>query len=161
MDCQKTSTSVLKRNVILMNKLFYQKKIPTPGTIFPIFISPTTLLAMTMTLSVQAIIVWSFNLPCVYIKGHCLYVRNCKHLKTYNSRWICVVVCIDISGKELRTQEGLGAVVTSRSLCGLMVALWLGIPESRVRLLFMVDISHFHHTHDSSDSNHNQYLTWT
>ena len=39
---------------------------PTLGKVFPILITPTTLVAMTMILH-KLRVVWLFNLPCVYM----------------------------------------------------------------------------------------------
>ena len=73
---------------------------PTLGTVFPIFIKPMTLVAVTMILyKLQAL--WLLNLPCVvveptlYMYGHCLYVSNCKHYNTYNPKGTSVV-CTDL-----------------------------------------------------------------
>ena len=40
-----------------------------------------------------------------------------------------VIVCTDLWGKELHKQVHMGIVVTSGSLCGVMVAQWPGMPE--------------------------------
>ena len=53
---------------------------------------------------------------------HCLYVWNCKHEKSYSSRRTNVVICIDLSGKELHTQVGTGRMVTSGTLGGVLVS---------------------------------------
>ena len=57
-----------------------------------------------------------------------------------------IVVCTHLSGKELHRQEGVGTVVTSGSLGGVMVE-YTG-PE-RKRCVFdsrsRHNISHFHH----------------
>ena len=47
---------------------------PTLGTVFPIFITPMTLVAMTMIL--YKLLVWLLNLPCVCICQAiaCMYV---------------------------------------------------------------------------------------
>ena len=42
---------------------------------------------------------------------------------------IIVVVCTDLSGKELYRQVGMGMVVTSGGLPGVMEAHWPGMPE--------------------------------
>ena len=44
-----------------------------------------------------------------------------------------VADCTDLSGKKLYTQVGMGIVVTSGSLRGLMVAHWHGMSEKWVR----------------------------
>ena len=49
--------------------------IPALGAIFPIFITPVTLVAMSMILY-KLHAVWSLNLPCVRLLP---YVCNCKH----------------------------------------------------------------------------------
>ena len=43
--------------------------------IFPSFITPTTLIAVTI-IKYKLCILWLLSLPCV---GYCLYVGNCKH----------------------------------------------------------------------------------
>ena len=45
-----------------------------------------------------------------------------------------VVGYTDLSGKELHKQVGVGIVVTSGSLHGVMVTHWSGIPEMWVQL---------------------------
>ena len=40
-----------------------------------------------------------------------------------------VVVCTELSGKELHSQVDVGIVVTPGSLCGVLIAHWPGIPE--------------------------------
>ena len=69
---------------------------PTLGAVFPIFITPMTLVDMTMD-PVQATRCMIVEpTPSMYRYGHCLYVCNCKHYKTYNYRGTSVVVCIDL-----------------------------------------------------------------
>ena len=91
--------------------------IPGLGTVFPIFITPTTLVAMTMD-PVQATCCMVVEpTPSMYMYGQCLYVCNCRHYKTFNPRRpSVVVVCTDLLGKELHRYVGLGTVVTSGSL---------------------------------------------
>ena len=48
--------------------------------------------------------------------------------------FITVVVCTDLWDKELHTQVGVGIVVTSGSLCGVMVAHWPRMPEMWFRV---------------------------
>ena len=44
-----------------------------------------------------------------------------------------VVVCTDLGGNELQRQVGMGIVVTSGNLNGVMVAHWPGMQEIWVR----------------------------
>ena len=69
---------------------------PALGAVFPIFITPMKLVAMTME-PVHAMCCVVVE-PILYMDmyGHCLYVFNCKHYKTYNSRGMSVVVCTDL-----------------------------------------------------------------
>ena len=46
---------------------------------------------------------------------------------------VYVVICTDLSGKELHRQVGIGIVVTTESLCGAMVARWARMPEMWVQ----------------------------
>ena len=49
--------------------------IPALATIFPVLVTPTTLVALNIILY-KLRVVGLLNLPCVW---HCLYVCNCKH----------------------------------------------------------------------------------
>ena len=53
-----------------------------------------------------------------------------------------VVVCTYLSGNEPVIQVGVGNMVTSRNLGGVMVSRCVFDPRSRH------NISHFHHAHD-------------
>ena len=56
---------------------------PTLGAVFPISITPTTLVAVIFdpVQTMGCMVVESYLL--MYMYGHCLYVYNCKHFKTY------------------------------------------------------------------------------
>ena len=43
--------------------------------------------------------------------------------------YVHVVVCTDLSGKEVHCQVGVGIVVTSGSLSGVIAANWRRIPD--------------------------------
>ena len=58
-----------------------------------------------------------------------IYIYISMHIYTY------VIVCTDLWGKELHRQAGVGIVVTSGSLSGVMVAHWPGMPNIGVRVL--------------------------
>ena len=92
------------------------------GLISPIFITPTTLIAVTMILN-KLDAVWSLNLPylcqCLCMS---LPLCNCKHSNTYNSKGTSIAVGIDLSGKEPHRQVGVGRLVASGSLGGVMVS---------------------------------------
>ena len=81
---------------------------PALRTIFPIPITLTTLIAMTMILY-KLHAVWLLNQPCVHI---CKVIARVYVIvsikKTYYSRGMSVVVCTDPSGKELHRQIGVG-----------------------------------------------------
>ena len=62
--------------------------IPTLGIIFPIFITPMTLVAVTMILY-KVSVVWLLNLPCVSkCKAHCLYVSVSIKSLTISRGWV-------------------------------------------------------------------------
>ena len=87
---------------------------PALGTIIPICITPTSLVAVTMD-PIQTkrwVLVETALFICICY-GHCLYVCNPKHNKTYNSRGTSVLVCTDLWGMELHREVGVGIVVTS------------------------------------------------
>ena len=69
---------------------------PALGTVFPIFIPPTTMGAVTINpvQAMQCMVVEPTLSMCIC--GHCLYGCNCKLYKTYNSRRMSVVVCTDL-----------------------------------------------------------------
>ena len=92
------------------------------GSIFPILITSTILIAVNMILYKLCCMVVEPTLG-MFMYGHCLCVCNCKHNKTYNSSETIVIVGTDLSasGKELHRQVGVGTVVTSGSLGGVMV----------------------------------------
>ena len=56
-----------------------------------------------------------------------------KQLIRFDSTY--AVVCTDLWGKELHRPVGVGMVMTSGSLHGVMVAQWPGMPEMWVRVL--------------------------
>ena len=91
------------------------------GAIFPIFITPTILFFVNRILY-KLCTVLLLNLPCVCIckVTACMYVIV-SIKKTYNSSRTTAVVCTDLSGREPHRQVGMGRVVKSGRLCGVMV----------------------------------------
>ena len=60
----------------------------------------------------DGIIICLSKLPPNVIKRHVIIINT-------------IIVCTDLSGKELHRQVGVGIVMTSGSLCGVMVEQWL------------------------------------
>ena len=70
---------------------------PNLGTVFPMFITPATMVTMAMNLY-KLHAVWLVNLPCVGICKAiaCMYVIVSNKFKTYNTKGTSVVVCTDL-----------------------------------------------------------------
>ena len=60
-----------------------------------------------------------------------------------------VVVCTDLLGKETRRKVSMDRVVTSGSICGVMVITLVLNRRDVGSILARHNISHFHHPHDS------------
>ena len=71
----------------------------------------------------------------------CMYVI--VGIKTYNSRWMSVVVCTELPGKEPHKHVGVGSMVVTGSLGP--ACMRCGFDDHSRHI-----ISHFHHTHDNA-----------
>ena len=100
----------------------YVGLIPARGTIFPIFITPTKLVAVTRILyKFHTVCLLNLHRLCLYMDIACMYVIvNIRRLK-FMGGGTNVVVYLDISGKELQRQVGVSRVVISGSLGGVMI----------------------------------------
>ena len=91
----------------------------TLGTIFPIFITHMTLVAVTMILY-KLCTVWLLNLPLCEVTAFMHVIRSIERLTIPGGT--SVVVYTDLLGKKLHRQVDVGTVVTSGSLGGIMVS---------------------------------------